>query len=48
MKFIHESVSKSHEVIQSLAERSHEIGGILDVISGISDQTNLLALNASY
>lgn len=47
MKFIHESVSKSHEVIQSLAERSHEIGGILDVISGISDQTNLLALNAA-
>lgn len=47
MRFIHESVNQSNEVIQSLSERSQQIGEILDVISGISDQTNLLALNAA-
>lgn len=33
--------------IQILAEKSNEIGQILDVIRGIADQTNLLALNAA-
>lgn len=47
MRFIHESVSKSNKVIESLSVRSKEIGKILDVISGIADQTNLLALNAA-
>lgn len=47
MKYIHESVGKSNEVIQSLSTRSKEIGEILNVISGIADQTNLLALNAA-
>lgn len=47
MEFIHQSVSSSNTVIQSLAERSKEIGNILEVISGISSQTNLLALNAA-
>lgn len=47
MKFIHESVNESNKVIESLSERSNEIGKILDVISGIADQTNLLALNAA-
>ncbi|WP_153125681.1 methyl-accepting chemotaxis protein [Peribacillus tepidiphilus] len=47
MKFIHESVRRSNEVISSLSQRSQEIGNILDVISGIADQTNLLALNAA-
>ncbi|MED3655150.1 MULTISPECIES: methyl-accepting chemotaxis protein [Heyndrickxia] len=47
MKFIHESVNNLNEVIQTLSNRSYEIGKILDVISGISDQTNLLALNAA-
>lgn len=47
MEFIHQSVTSSNTVIQSLAERSKEIGNILEVISGISSQTNLLALNAA-
>ncbi|OLN24257.1 hypothetical protein BTO30_00160 [Domibacillus antri] len=47
MQFIYESVSESNQVIQSLSERSEEIGNILTIISGIADQTNLLALNAS-
>ncbi|WP_409304168.1 methyl-accepting chemotaxis protein [Peribacillus sp. SCS-155] len=47
MRFIHESVSRSNDVIGSLAKRSKEIGEILDVINGIAEQTNLLALNAA-
>lgn len=47
MNSIHLSVSESEQSIHSLSERSKQIGGILDVISGISDQTNLLALNAA-
>ncbi len=34
-------------VIQNLENESHNIGGVLDVIRGISEQTNLLALNAA-
>ncbi|MDH5228813.1 MAG: methyl-accepting chemotaxis protein [Gammaproteobacteria bacterium] len=34
-------------VIQKLAMESEKIGGVLDVIQGISEQTNLLALNAA-
>jgi methyl-accepting chemotaxis protein/methyl-accepting chemotaxis protein-3 (ribose and galactose sensor receptor) len=33
--------------IEGLAERTHEIGGIANVIKEIADQTNLLALNAA-
>lgn len=33
--------------ISELQVHSREIGGIIDIIKGISDQTNLLALNAS-
>lgn len=47
MQFIYESVTESNNVIQSLFERSKEIGKILNMISVIADQTNLLALNAS-
>jgi methyl-accepting chemotaxis protein len=47
MKFIHDSVSKSNEVITLLSQRSKEIGEILSVINAIADQTNLLALNAA-
>lgn len=36
----------SHKV-DTLAERSREINGIVDLISGIASQTNLLALNAA-
>lgn len=47
MKFIHESVSRSNNVVSSLSKRSIEIEGILDVINSIAEQTNLLALNAA-
>jgi methyl-accepting chemotaxis protein len=33
--------------IEQLAERSQQIGGIVDTITGIAEQTNLLALNAA-
>lgn len=47
MRFIHESVNQSNQVIGSLSDRSHEIGKIIEVITGIAGQTNLLALNAA-
>ena len=40
-------VEKTATVVESLAEDSHNIGGILDVIRDIAEQTNLLALNAA-
>ena len=42
-----ESVTHVVSVIQSIAESSEKIAGIVTVISDIADQTNLLALNAS-
>lgn len=47
MNSISKSVSGLRDVIQSLAERSQEIGQIIEVITSIADQTNLLALNAA-
>lgn len=41
------SVHDSTERIQSLVDRSQEIGKITQVIKEIADQTNLLALNAA-
>ena len=35
------------QVMQQLVQDSHEIGKVLNVISGIAEQTNLLALNAA-
>ncbi|MGF1705750.1 methyl-accepting chemotaxis protein [Enterovibrio baiacu] len=35
------------EIIRNLADNTQHIGGILDVIRGVSEQTNLLALNAA-
>lgn len=40
-------VNKAQEQIQSLAQSSAAIQGILSEIGGIADQTNLLALNAA-
>nr|WP_070887181.1 methyl-accepting chemotaxis protein [Pseudomonas argentinensis] len=44
---ISQSVNSAAKVIDSLGQRSQEIGGILSVITSIADQTNLLALNAA-
>ncbi|MBU6955105.1 methyl-accepting chemotaxis protein [Hahella sp. HN01] len=40
-------IQSASEVIGKLAQRTESIGGVLDVIRGISEQTNLLALNAA-
>ncbi|REL34331.1 methyl-accepting chemotaxis protein [Thalassotalea euphylliae] len=47
MELISETVNSTVEQIRRLEERTKEIGGIANVISGISEQTNLLALNAA-
>ncbi|MGG2092499.1 methyl-accepting chemotaxis protein [Bacillus sp. S13(2024)] len=47
MQSTRESVSESDAVIQLLADKSKQIGDILEVIQNIADQTNLLALNAA-
>lgn len=44
---IESTVNESAQVIETLGERSKEIGQIVDTISGIAGQTNLLALNAA-
>ncbi len=46
-KAIVETVTASTNVMQSLGERSKQIGEIVAVINDIADQTNLLALNAA-
>ncbi len=47
MVHIEKVVDESANAIQSLGERSKEIGQIVETISGIASQTNLLALNAA-
>ncbi|WP_413111448.1 methyl-accepting chemotaxis protein [Thaumasiovibrio sp. DFM-14] len=42
-----EEMRSAQAVINKLGQHSKDIGGILDVIRGISEQTNLLALNAA-
>ena len=44
---IHKTVMTASESITRFAQRSQDIGTILDVIQGIVEQTSLLALNAS-
>ncbi|WP_443218154.1 methyl-accepting chemotaxis protein [Pseudomonas sp. Gutcm_11s] len=41
------SLDATATVVNTLGQRSQEIGGIVGVITGIADQTNLLALNAA-
>ena len=41
------SLNATATVIDTLGQRSQEIGGIVSVITSIADQTNLLALNAA-
>jgi methyl-accepting chemotaxis protein len=40
-------IKLTHGEVEHLAERSQQIGSILDTISAIAEQTNLLALNAA-
>ncbi|MGG1614519.1 methyl-accepting chemotaxis protein [Paenibacillus phoenicis] len=47
MERIQQTVDELGEVIQTLGEHTANIGGIIEVITGIAQQTNLLALNAS-
>jgi len=42
-----ETMGRLTAFIQALAQRSQEIGRIVEVIGGLADQTNLLALNAA-
>src|SRR5690606_29978668 len=42
-----DSVAKTGEAVNQLANDSDAIGGVVDVIKSIADQTNLLALNAA-
>lgn len=47
IKSLTAEVNESASVIQQLAEKTQNIGTVLDVIKGIAEQTNLLALNAA-
>ena len=47
MEQIAQTVNETVEQVKKLEKTTGEIGGIVNVISGISEQTNLLALNAA-
>ncbi len=47
MEAIQQATATAERVIRGLGVRTHEIGGILDVIDDVADETNLLALNAA-
>ncbi len=47
LEHIATALSSTATVINTLGQRSQEIGGIVGVISSIAEQTNLLALNAA-
>ncbi|MEJ2765214.1 methyl-accepting chemotaxis protein [Photobacterium sp. MCCC 1A19761] len=47
METIAETVNATVAQVQLLEAKTKDIGGIVNVISGISEQTNLLALNAA-
>ncbi|MFD0960723.1 methyl-accepting chemotaxis protein [Paenibacillus chungangensis] len=47
MGLVQSAVSETEGAFGRLSERSDQIGGIIDLITGISTQTNLLALNAA-
>jgi methyl-accepting chemotaxis protein len=47
MQAVRDSSTQTSEAIRSLGEKSDQIGGIVETITGIAAQTNLLALNAA-
>ncbi len=47
MELVRDSSTQTSQAIQSLGEKSDQIGGIVKTITGIAAQTNLLALNAA-
>ncbi|MCV6627807.1 MAG: methyl-accepting chemotaxis protein [Cellvibrionaceae bacterium] len=44
---LRDEVEGNAEKIQKLSQKTEEVGGVLEVITGIAEQTNLLALNAA-
>ncbi len=47
MEKLASKMDEANDVISGVSQESSSIGGVLDVIRGISEQTNLLALNAA-
>ena len=47
MQAVRDSSAEVNQVIRLLGEKSGQIGGIVETITGIAAQTNLLALNAA-
>jgi methyl-accepting chemotaxis protein len=47
MRQVRENSGEVTQVMQQLAVKSEQIGGIIETITGIAGQTNLLALNAA-
>jgi twitching motility protein PilJ len=47
MTQIRDQIQDTAKRLKRLGESSQEIGGIVDLISGITEQTNVLALNAA-
>ena len=47
MSQFNETIDTTYNAVTTLGEKSHEIGNIVKVITGISEQINLLALNAA-
>ncbi len=47
MQKMADQMTASSKVVETLGDRSKEIGNIVEAISGIAEQTNLLALNAA-
>ncbi|MBB5325411.1 methyl-accepting chemotaxis protein [Anoxybacillus tepidamans] len=47
MNSINDTITNLSNVVQTLGERSEQIGNIIEIITGIAEQTNLLSLNAA-